>query len=1174
MQYRLLVLLPALGVVSACSPDGGLTKFNSIPEAQIVSHGPGDSVRAGADITLRGAASDANHASTELSARWFVGGVEVCGSAAPDSEGASACVTTVPDAETLDVRFEVADPEGAAGVASLSLPVVADADPVAEIVSPTTDGVYYSDAFVTFRGVVSDAEDAPDALVAWWEDGATRLDQVEAMPNGSGEVLGYALLGEGPHALELHVRDSAGNESIATVLVDVGPPNAVPVCEVTAPASGGASALGARVDFEARVSDADVTADALDVVWTSDRDGVIGTSTPDSSGYVSFRTAGLTANDHRITLTVTDDVGATCTTGIDWTVGTPPSITLESPLLGEVVNEGEALAFAAVVSDAEDVAADLIVTWESDLDGVIASGAPDSAGVAQFITGDLSPGDHVLTVTVTDSAGLYATALGAFTVNGAPSAPVVTLSPALPDTDDSLSVGIVTPAVDPEGDALSYAYAWYRDGVASTASSSATLPASATARGEVWRVEVWASDGLSTGATGTATVTIGNALPVLGTVSVSPSTGAVGDVLTCGASASDPDGDTPAVSYVWSTGATGATLRLTDAMDPGDVLTCTATATDDMGATASGTATATVRNSDPVVTTVTVTPASGRVGDTLTCAASASDPDGGSPSVTYAWSSGATGATYTLGASDDPGDVVTCTATAADADGGSATGSASATVQNTGPVLGAVTITPGTATNSDTVTCTASATDADGGAPTLSFAWTHAATGASLGSGASLALTSALAASLDTVTCTATALDADGGVTAGTASITLSNRAPTATASISPAAPSRTSTLTCAGAGSDADGDATTASFAWTVDGAGVAASSTGAGVSTLASGFTAGDSVACTVTVSDGKGGTGTASASVTIGNAAPVVSGVTLSPGTVRTNDTITASASASDPDGDGLTLSYAWYVDGALVTSGASSTLSGATYFNKGQVVYVVATASDGVATGSATSSSVTVSNTAPTAPVAAIDPADPVGGEDLFCTASTLSSDADGDPITYSATWTVGGTTFGGPFTTTLYLDDTVDGAYVDATEVWVCTLTASDGTATASDASDSVTVAADNVTYRAGYYWVVATYAAPRSAHAAVCSSVGLTATSGTVSLTWDATLLRTVATDFGYAYAGDTNCCAQSMWCWSGGGSSTGAADGSCETHNFGSSYENYGSYSGRTTERPVFTCR
>ena len=123
-----------------------------------------------------------------------------------------------------------------------------------------------------------------------------------------------------------------------------------------------------------------------------------------------------------------------------------------------------------------------------------------------------------------------------------------------------------------------------------------------------------------------------------------------------------------------------------------------------------------------------------------------------------------------------------------------------------------------------------------------------------------------------------------------------------------------------------------------------------------------------------------------------------------------------------------------------------------------------------------------------------------------------------------------------------------------------------------DSEDTVDPAAGNVTFQNGYYWVRAEYAAPQGDHGAVCASAGLVATTTAVALTWDATLLETLSTDFGYLSNGDDGCCAESMWCWDGdGGPNTPA--GSCETHNFTTQYFNYGEYSGDPDVRPVFTC-
>lgn len=798
MRRGLLPLPVAFVVLAACKPDAGLTKFNSTPEANITAPADGASVLAGTTLALRGSASDPNHPTSELLARWFVDDTEVCASAAPMEDGTTTCDVTVPDATALAVRLEVLDPEGSADADEISLFVTPNAPPVATIQSPVADGVYYSDQLVTFRGTVSDAEDDAAALTAWWEDGDTRLDAVSSTPNGSGEVIGYATLAEGPHALELHVQDSAGNEAVATVIVDVGPPNSAPACAITAPADAGASEEGARVDFAAMVSDADLPASALTVAWESDKDGPLGTSVPDSGGNVSFRTSALSAEDHRITMTVSDEVGAVCVAGIDWTVATAPTIELASPVSGDIVDEGDVVAFTAIVGDAEDPPGDLWVAWTSDVDGILYEGPPDSAGLAEFLDDGLTRGDHVVTATVTDTAGLYATARATLTVNGAPGAPTVTLSPTSPDTDDDLRVSIASVSVDPDGDPVSYSYAWSRDGVASSASASATLPASATTRGDTWRVSVAATDGRATGPAGTASVTIANIAPSLAGVTLSPDPAYEDDVLVCAAGAtSDADGDTVGVVYDWvvngaSLGYDSATLDGAS-FDRGDTVACSATPTDgaDDGVTRTSTA-VTIANTSPSVAAVSISPGAASVADTLTCGyVGYDDVDGDADRSTYRWTVGGVevGTGPTLAGAFVGGDVVTCTVTPDDGTDTGSDVSASITVDNTAPALGPVSIAPASAYNDDTLTCIASATDADGGAPTLSYAWTNTSTGVSLGSGATVALSPSLASSDDVVTCTVRANDSGGATASGSAALTLGNRAPVANASLSPSAP-------------------------------------------------------------------------------------------------------------------------------------------------------------------------------------------------------------------------------------------------------------------------------------------------------------------------------------------------------------------------------------------------
>ncbi len=162
----LLVLSPVLSLLllAACAPDAALTKFNSLPTAQILAPESGASVLAGTTVTLRGAASDPNHDANELTARWFVNDTEACAGAVPAADGTVVCDFAVPDEEALAVRLEVTDPEGAAGTDAIALVVTPNEAPTATIASPLNEGNYYSDELISFRGAVLDTEDAAEVL--------------------------------------------------------------------------------------------------------------------------------------------------------------------------------------------------------------------------------------------------------------------------------------------------------------------------------------------------------------------------------------------------------------------------------------------------------------------------------------------------------------------------------------------------------------------------------------------------------------------------------------------------------------------------------------------------------------------------------------------------------------------------------------------------------------------------------------------------------------------------------------------------------------------------------------------------------------------------------------------------------------------------------------------------
>ena len=145
--------------------------------------------------------------------------------------------------------------------------------------------MYYSDQKITFEGTISDAEDAPEVLTAYWEsdiDGV--LSNVDADPDSTGTVVGYEYLTEGEHAIELHVEDSTGKTNRETVFVDVGPPNSAPLCEILTPLDGSAGTEGVAVTFTGTTSDVDVAPGWLTVSWLLIKMGYWGRRLPTVMG--------------------------------------------------------------------------------------------------------------------------------------------------------------------------------------------------------------------------------------------------------------------------------------------------------------------------------------------------------------------------------------------------------------------------------------------------------------------------------------------------------------------------------------------------------------------------------------------------------------------------------------------------------------------------------------------------------------------------------------------------------------------------------------------------------------------------------------------------------------------------------------------------------------------------
>jgi hypothetical protein len=642
-----------------------------------------------------------------------------------------------------------------------------------------------------------------------------------------------------------------------------------------------------------------------------------------------------------------------------------------------------------------------------------------------------------------------------------PEAPSVSISPEAPITTDRLHAIV---GGDPGAQGVRLTYSWFRDGQAMPDLVTDAAPATLTRKGELWQVVVTPWSGSLEGASGRAQVEIRNSPPTVALSLVDPTPTTFADLAVTAVTA---DADLDEVTLTWAWQRDGAPTAISGPVVPasetrrGQLWRATVTPHDGDEAGDPAVLDVEIRNSAPSLDLVVLSPDPARTAMTLRAEPrGAQDLDGDPVGLTFAWY--ADGALVQSGA--DPSlapslfskhQRVWVDVTPSDGlDDGATVRSNELTIENTPPSATGAEIRPAEVYTTTTVTCVGLGfADDDADPEGFEYRWT--VNGAEVGSGPSLA--SSAFRKGDRIGCVATPTDGEAlGAPVSAAVVTVRNTPPTiASVSLSPSSPKVADTITVAvGGASDADGDAVGFRYAWTVNSGAI-----GHTGSTLTSAFfKRGDRVAVTVTPNDGTDdGAPLTSAAVTVANTAPVVTGLTLAPRPAYTNTALTATPAASDADGDTLAYTYGWYVDGAKQSTTSGTLASSA--FVKGKSVYAEVVASDGTESSAAfVSSSITISNSAPTTPGRpTLTPTSPLDTENLICTRGTASTDPDGDAITYEAQFRSGSTTHTIAVSGTIA---TLSSASTTAGQTWTCRIRANDddgGESSWSTDSASVTV---------------------------------------------------------------------------------------------------------------------
>lgn len=585
-------------------------------------------------------------------------------------------------------------------------------------------------------------------------------------------------------------------------------------------------------------------------------------------------------------------------------------------------------------------------------------------------------------------------------------------------------------ATDSDNDPLTRAwtFTWTGDpGTACSATNTATLTPTLTCTDDALvTARLTVSDGVNAAVSSTASVTIGNGAPNVGTLGVPATPVPLGSPVAVSAPFTDPGtNDTHTATVTWgdttsstasiseSAGAGSATSSHTYAA-PG-LYTVSVTVTDDDLGVVSKTAQVNV-NGPP--TADAGGPYTGSEGLAVGLVGTAIDPENDPLATNWTFTPGAIdpgGTCSSTGAStlvpsvtctDDA--VVAADLTADDNINPAVVSSTTITVANELPLVGPVTVPSGPIASGQSISISAPFSDAGiNDTHTATVSWGDTTSSAALvsetgGSGSISASHTYTTAGLFTITVTVT--DDDLGPDIEAASV-LVNSAPTASAG-GPYVGIEGAELTLDGTANDLDGDSLAISWGFTWTGsAGTTCAATG--TATLTPGLRCSDDavVTATLTVSDGVNPAIVTTTTIGVGNADPVVTAATPSAELVPTGSPVSVGLSFTDAgEHDTHSATVDWgdstTTAGALSETPGTGTVSGSHSYSTPGVytVTVSVTDDDGGVASSTTSIRV---NGSPTAGAGG-----PYSGvEGTAIPLNGAGDDPDDDSITVSWTRTI-------------------------------------------------------------------------------------------------------------------------------------------------------------------------
>lgn len=644
------------------------------------------------------------------------------------------------------------------------------------------------------------------------------------------------------------------------------------------------------------------------------------------------------------------------------TVPTAPAVALEpsAPRTGQELR----VVLAQAASDVDGDKVSYRYRWLLNGHPQPLADATDRVPGAQVRRGDAWT---VVVTAVADGAAGAPAQAEVRVQNTAPVAPALRVEPANATAGQPLWATVVTPAQDLDGDAVSLAYAWTRNGQAVADVAGPMVPAGTSKKGDQWVVTVVPNDGTAPGAASTAQQLVGNLPPVPPVVGVGPV------LIRAGASvaatvvrpASDVDADPVTLDWRWLVdGKEQSAWAGRQALAPSDLrknqrVRLEVTPRD--GVVAGRPAVAELFTANTLPTAPVVAFEASQVPVTVPLRVTVTTPatDADADALVYRHRFFRNGVRVKRPAEDPvvgtdllrKGDVWTVEVVAFDGQAEGPPASARAVVLNTVPLAPSVRVVPAQPRTTDALTCQVDApgADPDKDTPTYAIKWLRNGVETPLMPQGPLPATATHKG--ETWACRAAQHDGQAlGPWADSTPVTVQNSAPPLPqVTVAPATPRVGDTLRCRVRleSTDADADPVAYTFHWERNGKPVAALD--AAWEVPGAQVRRGDVWGCWAEASDGVLSSGSAAprVTVTVGNTPPVPPVVEIRPAAPRAGEDLRCEVTqmARDPDDDRVSYRAEWRRNGQVQGFAPTQLVVEGRFTAPGQEWRCVLTATDG-------------------------------------------------------------------------------------------------------------------------------------------------------------------------------------------------------------------------------------